>query len=96
MTGERDVQTPEFQSCIDTGCDLSWDDHTAEQAERCRAYAMYEAHTDLRTEAEIRDDLAKGDPTARDRLDRREREAARLARFLWPGRDQVAEQEAER
>ncbi len=96
MTIERDVPTPEVQSCIDTTCDLSWDDHTPEQAERCRAYAIYEAHTDLRTEAEIRDDLANGDPTARDRLDRGEREAARLARFLWPERDQVAEQEAER
>ncbi len=96
MTVERDVPTPEFQSCIDTSCDLSWDDHTPEQAERCRAYAMYEAHTDLRTEAEIRDDLAVGDPTARDRLAGNEREAARLARFLSPGPDQVAEQEAER
>lgn len=59
-----------FQSCIDTSCGRNWDDHTADEKERCLAYAMHEADIDPATEAEVRADLANGDPTAVDRLDR--------------------------
>lgn len=95
---ERDEVTP-YQSCANPSCDLDWNDHTPEQAEWCLAYSMYEAYTDLRDEAETRADLTAGDPTARSSLERWEREAERLERFLWPaaqGHDETRDQTPQR
>lgn len=76
-------EADQHDPCIDPGCGLPWQAHTAEHAQWCTAHATWVALTDPHTEAELRAEGAMGVPI-QDRLAERRRELERVRDILFP------------